>query len=246
MKKSQSSSTSFQFQQFTVAQDKCAMKVGTDGILLGAWAPTEEAQHILDIGAGTGLIGLMVAQRTEEGRVVLVEVDQDAAAQATENVQNSPFSQRIEVVRSSIQDYAARITTKFDLIVSNPPFFTGGVISEQEGRANVRHTLKLSHGDLLRSVQRLLAPTGSFCVVLSWLEGLRFVELAEEYQLYPHRLAKVSPHPDKSANRILLQLKQLPADEVQEEIFSIYATSGEGAARSASYQSLTEDFFLER
>jgi tRNA1Val (adenine37-N6)-methyltransferase len=245
MKKSQSSSASFQFQQFTVAQDKCAMKVGTDGILLGAWAPIEEAQHILDIGAGTGLIGLMVAQRTQEGRVVLVEVDPDAAAQATENVQNSPFSDRAEVIKDSIQQYSTTNQAKFDLIVSNPPFFTGGVISEQEGRANVRHTLKLSHGDLLRSVQRLLAPSGSFCVVLPWLEGLRFAELAAGYHLYPHRLAKVSPHPDKSPNRILLQLKQLPADEVQEEIFSIYATAGESAARSTSYQVLTDEFFLK-
>lgn len=234
----------FRFQQFEIAQDQCAMKVGTDGILLGAWAPISHSKRILDIGAGTGLIGLMLAQRTENAAVVLVEVDEKAAQQARENAKHSPFGQRVTTVDSPIQDYTEE-GRGFDLIVSNPPFFTGGVLSEQQGRASVRHTVKLSHQDLMRSVQRLLAPQGSFCLILPWLEGLRFIELAESYQLYPQRITSVSPSPEKPANRILMQLKSTPNADVLKDALSIYEAAGADAKRHPSFQTLTEDFYLQ-
>lgn len=237
-------SVAFRFQQFAIEQDQCAMKVGTDGILLGAWAPLSDSKRILDIGAGTGLIGLMLAQRNKEATVVLVEIDEDSAQQAGDNAEKSPFGKRIKVVRSPIQDFALVQEAPFDLIVSNPPFFTGGVLSEQQDRASVRHTVKLSHQDLLRSVQRLLAPAGSFCVVLPWLEGLRFLELAATYQLYPQRIAKVSPNPEKPPNRILMELKKNARLDVEEETFSIYEAAGQGANRHPVFQELTKDFYL--
>ncbi|MEL7248182.1 MAG: methyltransferase [Bacteroidota bacterium] len=236
----------FQFQQFSVKQDQCAMKVGTDGILLGAWAPIGPTSSILDIGAGTGLIGLMLAQRQADAKVVAVEVDPDAAKQAGQNAQSSPFADRIQVIAESIQEFTKQTGQTFDLIVSNPPFFSGGVISEQEGRASVRHTIKLSHQDLLRSVQRLLNKEGSFCLVLPWLEGLRFQEIAASYQLFTHRVAKVRPSPEKSANRVLLELKRTPAPHdgpVQEEML-IYEKAGENAKRSNDFQELTAAFYL--
>ncbi len=238
---------SFQFQQFTLKQDQCAMKVGTDGVLLGAWAPVQDALHILDIGAGTGLIALMLAQRQEAAQVMAVEVDDSAAQQAKENVLASPFADRVSVDHSAIQDFSQTIKQKFDLIVSNPPFFSGGVLSEQEGRASVRHTTKLSHQDLLRSVQRLLADQGSFCLVLPWLEGLRFQEWAATYQLYAHQVVKVRPNPDKSPNRLLLELKKYPGSigtPTTTEI-SIYERSGPDSPRSADFQALTQSFYLQ-
>ena len=159
----------FDFQQFSIRQDRCAMKVGTDGVLLGAWVPVEGAKSMLDIGAGTGLISLMLAQRSQEAKVTAVEVDEHAARQAIENAAASPFASQIVVEQQSIQDFSRQQVGPFDLIVSNPPFFSGGVISEQEGRASVRHTVKLSHQDLLRSVQKLLTEEGSFCLILPWL-----------------------------------------------------------------------------
>lgn len=240
-------SSSFQFQQFTIEQDKCTMKVGTDGILLGAWTPLLDSLQILDIGAGTGLIGLMLAQRKSDAEVTMVEVDEQAAEQAMSNVAASPFGDRIQVVCSPVQEFRPAGNKRFDLIVSNPPFFTGGVISEQEGRASVRHTIKLSHQDLLRSVQRLLAPEGSFCLVLPWLEGLRFMELAKSYQLFTWQKIKVSPSPEKAPNRLLLSLRKTPpsGDLPENGALSIYATDGADAPRSDAYEELTADFFVK-
>ncbi|WP_367389547.1 tRNA1(Val) (adenine(37)-N6)-methyltransferase [Lewinella sp. LCG006] len=240
-------SSSFRFQQFTIEQDKCAMKVGTDGILLGAWAPLSDSQQILDIGAGTGLIGLMLAQRKSDAEVTMVEVDEQAAEQAMSNVAASPFGDRIKVVCCAVQEFRPEGNQQFELIVSNPPFFTGGVISEQEGRASVRHTVKLSHQDLLRSVQRLLSPTGSFCLVLPWLEGLRFMELAKSYHLYTWQKIKVSGSPEKSPNRLLLLLRKTPppGDVSEDGTLSIYATDGADAPRSDAYKELTADFFVK-
>ena len=238
---------SFRFQQFTIEQDKCAMKVGTDGILLGAWTPLLDSQQILDIGAGTGLIGLMLAQRQAAAEVTMIEVDEEAALQAKNNVEASPFRDRIQVVCCPVQEFRPEGNQRFDLIVSNPPFFTGGVISEQEGRASVRHTVKLSHQDLLRSVQRLLAPEGSFCLVLPWLEGLRFMELAKSYHLYTWQKTKVSSSPEKTPNRLLLLLRQTPppGDLPENGALSIYGTDGADAPRSDAYQELTADFFVK-
>ncbi len=240
------SSNVFRFKQFVIAQDQCAMKVGTDGILLAAWAKVEEVRQILDIGTGTGLIALMLAQRQTQAQIIGVEIDQGAAEQAQNNVAASPFLDRVKIIQGSIQDYTQTAGGTFDLIVSNPPFFTGGVISEQEGRASVRHTVKLSHQDLLRSVQRLLAPEGSFCLVLPWLEGLRFVELAKSYQLYTWQKIKVSPSPEKSPNRLLLSLRKTPppGDMPEDGALSIYARGGADSPRSAAYQKLTADFFI--
>lgn len=233
----------FQFKQFSVAQDKCAMKVGTDGILLAAWARVGEGDQILDIGTGTGLMGLLLAQRQAGASVIGVEIDQDAASQAEINVKNSPFEQRMKVVASSIQDFTKSTKSEFDLIVSNPPFFSGGVLSENAGRAEVRHTVKLSHQDLLRSVQLLLHPEGRFCLILPLLEGLRFKELAQTYQLYPQHICKVSPRPGKAPNRLLIELGKIQNNKVQNTQMSIYA-EGEGLKRSATFDQLTMDFYL--
>jgi tRNA1Val (adenine37-N6)-methyltransferase len=236
----------FQFKKFAVAQDQCAMKVGTDGILLAAWARVGEVRRILDIGTGTGLIALMLAQRQTLAQVIGVEIDQGAAKQAQDNVAASPFADRVKIIQGSIQDYTQAAAETFDLIASNPPFFSGGVLSENAGRAEVRHTVKLSHQDLLRSVQRLLAPDGSFCLVLPWLEGLRFMELAKSYHLYTWQKIKVSPSPEKAPNRLLLSFRKNPppGDLPEEGVLSIYAKDGADAPRSEAYEQLTADFFL--
>ena len=189
------------------------MKVNTDGILLGAWAPLPESStaRVLDIGCGTGLIALLLAERLPQAQLVAVEIDPAAAGQAEENAQASPFADRVEVVPDSIQNYAqqGRIPGKnaqpaFDLIVSNPPFFSGGVLSERENRMQARHTLKLSHTDLLGAVRDLLAPTGRFAVILPLIEGMRLIELATSYGLYLEQKLEVRPKADKAVHRLLL------------------------------------------
>ena len=173
----------FSFKEFTIQQDKCAMKVGTDGILLGAWASVDGVKKALDIGTGSGVIAIMLAQRCKEAEVHAVEVNEAACTQANENMTASPFADRLQAINESIQDYARLTNDTYDLIISNPPFFSGGVFSDNETRAEVRHTIKLPHGDLLVAARNLLEPNGRFCVILPYLEGLRLKERASQVQL---------------------------------------------------------------
>ena len=176
--KEKASNTIFNFKQFSIEQDQCPMKVGTDGVLLGAWVDTSNTENILDIGTGTGLIAIMLAQRTQTAQIDAVEIDNHACSQAQANMEASPWNDRLKSIESSIQDFAKLSQTEYDLIVSNPPFFTGGTLSAQNDRNNVRHTVKLPNGELLSSARRLLKKDGRFCVVLPLIEGLRFKELS--------------------------------------------------------------------
>jgi tRNA1Val (adenine37-N6)-methyltransferase len=232
----------FQFRQFSIAQDRCAMKVGTDGVLLGAWVETAGVQRALDIGAGTGLIALMLAQRSPNAIVDGVEVDAIACVQAAENMQQSPWSQRLCAIHSSIQDFAKTAGNTYDLIVSNPPFFTGGVLSESESRVQVRHSVKLPHGDLLMAARRLLAPQGVFAVVLPLQEGLRFVEMARTYHLYCERMTEVQTKAGKPLSRLLLQFKSDIPDAVRKD--ALVLQEEDGYTRTPEYHRLTEAFYL--
>lgn len=183
------------------------MKVGTDGVLLGAWVDCSDRKRILDIGTGTGVIAIMLAQRNSEARVHGVEIEKTACVQAAENMENSPFSERLSVIESAVQDYSFK-KEKYDLIVSNPPFFSGGTLSENQARDAVRHTVKLPHGALLLSVQRLLSEDGKFAVILPYIEGLRFKEMAATYNLHCTRETEVKPKADKPIERLLLEFEK--------------------------------------
>ena len=132
----------FQFKSFSIQQAECAMKVGTDGVLLGAWVDVAGAQRILDIGTGTGVIAIMLAQRSREAVIHAVEINEEACKLANENMQACPWSENLQSFPSPVQDYAREIEQSYDLIVSNPPFFSGGTFSRNEDRNNVRHTIK--------------------------------------------------------------------------------------------------------
>jgi tRNA1Val (adenine37-N6)-methyltransferase len=232
----------FQFKKFFIAQDRCAMKVGTDGVLLGAWVEAEAAQSILDIGTGTGVIAVMLAQRNELALVHGVEIDDEAAAQAAENMRATPWAERLHVRHHSIQDYARDTEQRYDLIVSNPPFFTGGVLSQSENKTGVRHTVKLPHGDLLIATQTLLTPQGVFAVVLPLLEGLRFVEMARSYRLYCERMTEVRTKAGKPVSRLLLQFtRQIPHSIRKDELI---IQQDEANAWTPEYRELTKEFYL--
>jgi tRNA1Val (adenine37-N6)-methyltransferase len=234
----------FVFKQFKIHQDRCAMKVGTDGVLLGAWTDVEKAQTILDIGTGTGVIAIMLAQKTADTEgcfIHAVEIDDVAVTQAKENMADSPFTERLTVFHDSVQNFAKLQADKYDLIVSNPPFFTGGTLSSNGDKTNVRHTVKLPHGDLLNATRDLLHKNGRFCVILPLIEGLRFIEISRTYGFYLTRRSDVRPKQDKGIERLLLQFELSNRTFSHDEL--IIQNSRDERDYTEGYKELTKDFY---
>ena len=236
------SSANFRFKKFEISQEGCAMKVGTDGVLLGAWADCSNAQTILDIGTGTGVIAIMLAQRSPNASVDAVEIDEAAFQTAEKNMENSPFSTQLNCIQDSIQDYSKITRKEYDLIVCNPPFFTGGTLSSQNKRNNVRHTIKLPTGDLLNSARKLLTPDGKFCVILPLIEGLRFKEQAKNYNLHCTKIVEVKPKVEKSVERLLLQFEKKPIKETTQQLIIQHEKRND---YTSDYIELTKDFYLK-
>lgn len=166
----------FQFKQFIIRQDRCAMKVCTDACVFGAWIDVEAAERILDIGAGTGLLSLMAAQRSSGAVIHAVEIDPDAAAQALENKELSPYGDRIKVVNTAIQEFTTQ--PGYDLIITNPPFFQGDLRSPNHRKNGAHHAEFLTFEELLQSVDRLLKPEGRWAVLLPPDESAQLADMA--------------------------------------------------------------------
>lgn len=235
----------FRLKKFSVRDDQCQMKVGTDGVLLGAWVDVTNAHRILDIGTGSGLIALMLAQRTpDETDIDAVEPLEPDVGQARENVRNSPWHHRIHVQHYAIQDFVT--TTKYDLIVANPPFFSSSLLPPSGKRATVRHTVALTHVDLLDSVSRLLVADGRFAVILPAAEGDQFRQKALNFNLKVVRSLAFFSRPGKKQERWLFELSN-EGGPVQEETINLYeGTPAQSGERwSAAYHSLTRDFYLQ-
>ena len=192
----------FRFKQFSIEQEGASMKIGTDGVLLGAWMNIERKKNILDIGTGTGIIAIMAAQRNDSAQIDAVEINLEAGANARINFESCLWKDRLQLHCLHIQDFDIEKT--YYLIVCNPPFFTGGTLSSHDNRNNVRHTVKLPNGDLLRCVRRLLSNEGEYSVVLPYIEGLRFKEMAESSGFYCSKMTEVKGHIDKGVERLLL------------------------------------------
>jgi tRNA1Val (adenine37-N6)-methyltransferase len=196
----------FQFKQFTIKQEYAAMKVGTDGVLLGSWTDTENVHSVLDIGTGTGLIALMLAQRSE-ANITAIEIEESAYKEAMQNIQNSPWTNRIKVVQTSFQKYATENHYKFDCVVCNPPYFTGSLKSKTEIRKIARHNDQLPFEVLIEGVSRILNNKGHFSVVLPVGAESDFRYLAANFRLFPSRITRVKPKPSKPASRLLIEFR---------------------------------------
>jgi tRNA1Val (adenine37-N6)-methyltransferase len=240
-KKNESAIKPFKFKQFSIYQEHCAMKVGTDGVLLGAWADVSNSKMLLDIGTGTGVIAIMLAQRNTQATVHGVEVDELSHQQAEDNMKASPFASRLETYHIDIQSYAKITDRKYNLIVSNPPFFSGGTLSANQDKTNVRHTVKLPHGDLLTSVKNLLTEDGKFCVILPLIEGLRFKELAERAGLFCTKITEIISKKDKAVERLLLQFEQCKTETLRA---TLIIQEGEGRHEyTEEYKILLKEFY---
>lgn len=192
----------FQFKRFSIFQDQCAMKVGTDGVLLGAWVEPESATNILDIGSGTGLISLMLAQRSN-AKIIGIEIDQKASNQSIQNVINSPWKDRLSIQTISLQDFAKGSNQKFDLIVSNPPFFEAQKKITQRSVARSQQTLELE--ELMEQSAKLLSEKGKIAFVFPSSKEEELIRLAKSYQLYPTKICYVKGNLISPVKRILIE-----------------------------------------
>lgn len=230
----------FTFKQFFVAHDRCAMKVGTDGILLGAWAPVAGVKRILDIGTGSGLIALMLAQRASDAVIDAVEMEAQAAEQAAENVQASPWAGRIQVHQADFLSWTPDASHRYDLIVSNPPFYDKGVECGTSERELARYNTSLEHEALLRGAAQLITEEGSFCVVLPESAGTAFTEKAQEMGWHIRLRTDVSDNEIKLPHRVLLAFSPTPGEVFIDRL----AIRGPDQRYSDAWCGLTQDFYL--
>ena len=222
----------FRFKKFTIEQDECAMKVGTDGVLLGAWA--RGGSRVLDVGTGTGIIALMMAQRYPEAHILGIDIDEGAVRQATVNVQASPFSSRIRIQQTKLQDMDDSCTGCFDAIVSNPPFFIDSLAAPNEQRNLARHTATLTYAELMQTAWRLLSDDGELSVVVPFDYRQRMEDEAIFVGFFPSRVCAVKTTDRKPAKRYLLSFRKHPCPCEKEQL-----TIG-----SEAYRQLTGDFYL--
>ena len=231
----------FRFKQFTVWHDQCAMKVGTDGVLLGAWANAENANTLLDVGTGSGLIALMLAQRYASLRITGIDIDEATACQAGDNFAKSPWNQRLTVLHCSLQDFAANCSHPFDAIVSNPPFFKQSLPSPDRQRTIARHASLLTPETLLEHSMQLLSANGSLHLILPVAEGEALIKTAEKFQLHCQKATYVYPKPDSEPKRLLIRLKKA-ADISLHDTLTI--ETGIRHLYTEEYIRLTREFYL--
>jgi tRNA1Val (adenine37-N6)-methyltransferase len=254
------SSPNFRFKHFTVWHDRCAMKVGTDGVLLGAWCPlaiaknqssrTNRPHRVLDIGTGSGLIALMLAQRFSSTSLLAntpspiayidaIDIDANAVAQAQDNFAHSPWENMLHAHHSTLQDWQAE---GYDLIVSNPPYFQASLKNPNQQRATARHTDSLSYEELIAHAARLLNDSGVLALILPIEAENEIWALANHHELYPTHITHIHSKPNKPAKRLLIAFTHKKSSE-KTTIRTFYIES-ESAPRSQEYQDLTRDFYL--
>ncbi|SFE44391.1 tRNA1(Val) (adenine(37)-N6)-methyltransferase [Flavobacterium xueshanense] len=233
----------FQFKQFSLEQDRCAMKIGTDGVLLGAWTPIKNNPFsILDIGAGTGVIALMLAQRSNAEQIDALEIDEEAYEQSVDNFENSPWSDRLFCFHAGLDEFVEEPEDEYDLIVSNPPFYTDDYKSDNEQRDLARFADAMPFEDLIEAADLLLSENGIFAVIIPFKEEENFLALAKEYELYPLKITHVKGTPTTEIKRSLLAFSRnesvnFPIDEL------IIETSRH--QYTPEYIELTKDFYLK-
>lgn len=234
----------FQFKKFLIGQGKSSMKVNTDGILLGAWTDISQSHRVLDIGTGTGVIALILKQKNPSLKIDAIDIDENAYEQALENFSVNELGKNIKVYLVSLQDYSKQklIENSYDLIVSNPPFFSGGTFSYNENKANVRHTIKLGHGDLLQGVRQLLKKDGVFSLILPYSEGLRFIQFAEKYGLFLVGKTNVYSRQNKNIERLLLKFSYTKQSSIFEESLVIMKENTEEYTNE--FKELTKELYL--
>ena len=235
-------SNPFVFKQFTIHQDKCAMKIGTDAVLLGAWTNLEHNPNaILDIGAGTGVIALMLAQHSNAEIIDAIEIDDDAYEQCVENFETSPWSDRLFCYHASLEEFANEVEDKYDLIISNPPFYSDDFKSQNKQRDLARFSDAMPFKHLVESVSKLLSDDGRFSVIIPYKEEKQFIRLASEVKLFSNRILHVKGNPSSEIKRSLLEFSFKDWEVKTEEL--IIETQRHHYTQD--YINLTKDIYLK-
>ncbi|MBL85811.1 MAG: tRNA (adenine-N(6)-)-methyltransferase [Winogradskyella sp.] len=232
----------FKFKQFTVKQDRCAMKIGTDGVLLGAWTSVKHNPFsVLDIGSGTGILSLMIAQRSHAEQIEAIEIDDDAYEQCSENFENSPWNDRLFCYHASLLEFVEEVGDSFDLIVCNPPFYSEDYKTENKSRDLARFNDAMPFKHIIYAVAHLLAEDGLFSIVIPRKEEDDFVALANTIGLFPQRILHVKGNPDTEVKRSLIEFSYTENEvEISELIIET-----ERHNYTKDYINLTKDFYLK-
>lgn len=229
----------FSFKQFMIRQERCAFKVGTDGVLLGAYADVTDAERILDIGSGTGLIAIMLAQRSE-ARIVAIEPDTESFGQLSENISKCRWKDKISMVNSLLQEYDPGF--RFGLIVSNPPYFINSVRNPDERKSGARHNDNLPHTELLQGVSRLLEKNGRFQVIMPFAEGNVLIAEASAFGLHCNEILKIKPLPSAQVRRLVVTFSSQKTKTVEKFLTIEHGPRHEF---TEEYRALTKDFYLK-
>lgn len=230
----------FDFKQFRVYHDRCAQKVGTDGVVLGAWTEVQYAKRVLDIGTGSGLIALMVAQRVPEAFVTGVDIDAEAVSQARENADRSPFADRVNIVHADVREFASANPVSFDCIICNPPFYVEDTLPPDSLRALARNASLLPFDELVHAASQMLRQGGQFSVMLPISCRDTFTVLCEADSLHLVRECTVQTTVRKAPKRILLSYSNVRCEEVVKESIILQ----DGNEKSEAYKYLARDFYL--
>lgn len=230
---------SFRFKQFTVKHDRCAMKVGTDGVLLGSWTRVNDARTALDVGCGTGLIALMLAQRNENLNVIGIDIDDDAVEQARENISVSPWRERIKIEKHDFNEVFPS-EELFDLIVSNPPFYTEDTTCPDDSRQKARHATSLSIETMMKQSSGLLTQEGRLSLIVPYSAATDVIGEAVMNNLYLSRRTDVRTTPTKPTKRTMLEFGR----KAQPTVYDMLTLKDKEGNMSDEYKALTEDFYL--
>lgn len=233
----------FQFKQFTVNQDRCAMKIGTDGVLLGAWCPIENNPFsVLDIGAGTGILSLMLAQRSNAEQIDAIEIDENAYEQCVENFESSPWGDRLFCFHAGLDEFMDEPEDQYDIIISNPPFYSEDYKTESEQRDLARFQDALPFEDLVEAAHLLLSESGIFAVIIPFKEEQRFIALANDFDLHLFKVTRVKGTPTTEIKRSLLAFSFTKKEKVEENELIIETARHQ---YTEDYIALTKDFYLK-
>jgi tRNA1Val (adenine37-N6)-methyltransferase len=234
------SETVFHFRQFTINQDRCAMKVSTDAVLIGSWVQPNDAKRILDIGTGTGVIALMLAQKSQ-AQIDAIDIDKHACCQAEENFSLSSWNHRLKVKHQCFQEFSKQQSDKYDLIVTNPPYFHHASKPQEESRFNARHSEALTFDELIDGVLNLLNNDGRFCAILPYREGLEFMDKAQKRGLFCHHLLRIKTKADRSEKRLIMEFGFAFTMLNQSEI----VIQHDDGTMSNDYTELTKEYYLQ-